>query len=550
MSPPTSSDVDLDHQSRSRSRAPRTNRTVRPAVNGRWALWLGLRVLTGLLLLVLARPAFAVEEVDRTTPRRAWTGFAAAAHDGDYDRASRYLDLRSVPRATKIVEGPDLARKLAYVLEHHVTVDPATLSDDPSDARDAYTVGTLVVEEDSVPIELTRVKNAEGSTRWVFSRATVTAIPELDRGYGPNDIEDRIPKRLRSPYVLGLAPWQWIGIVVALVLAIVVGRILVALARLFVKRVLFRTRRKSIDEVAAAARAPATLFFGIVAFRALSQILRLTLEAYAVTATVTTLVLVYAMAWLSIRVLAVVSVWIGERTEGGDELETRALRTRLLMLRRIASIGIGVIAVAAALLQFEVVRSVGTSLLASAGIAGIVVGFAAQKSIGALIAGIQVSIAQPVRLGDTIVLEGQQGIVEEIHLTYLVVRLADDRRLVAPLSKFLEQPFENWTRLGTELKGAVVIRADFAVPVDDIRSELVKICDASPFWDKRVATVRVVDTDESSLTLRAFVSAKTPDDLWELRCVVREKLTAHLVALEGGRYLPRARTQVLTPTAS
>ncbi len=507
-----------------------------------------------MLLLTLTVFLFSVaahaDELDRTTPRRAYSGFTAAARDGDFDRAAKYLDLRSIPFAKRTTDGPELARSLAYVLEHHVTLDETALTDDPGDARDTISVAALVVEEDTVPIELARVRLPDGSSHWVFAKSTVSAIPELTRAYGPNRMEDRVPRALRSPYVFGLAPWQWIGIVLAVAGAVLVGRIFVGIARLLVKRVLLRKRKKEIDLVIAAGRSPATLFFGVLAFRLLSPLLALTLAASSVVAGATTLVLIYAIAWLSIRVLAVATTWLGEREATGDALEARALRTQLSMLRRIVSIAIGIVAIATALLQFEVVRSVGTSLLASAGIAGVVLGLAAQKSIGALIAGIQVSIAQPLRLGDTVVIEGQQGIVEEIHLTYLVVRLGDDRRLVAPLSRFLEQSFENWTRLGTDMKGAVVLRADFAVPIERFREELVRVCEESPFWDKRVATVRVVDADDASIALRAFVSAKDPDDLWELRCLVREKLNRLLVELEGGRYLPRQRTQLAPVTTS
>ncbi|CAN5158048.1 hypothetical protein BH09MYX1_BH09MYX1_06910 [soil metagenome] len=502
-------------------------------------------LLLALAVFLVAFSALA-DDVDRTTPRRAYSGFMAASHDGDFERAAKYLDLRSIARAKRANEGPALAQSIAWVLERHVTVAEGTLPDDPADPREVITAASLVVDEDTVPIDVARVRSADGSVRWMFAKSTVTAIPELTVGYGPNRMEDRVPRALRRPYVLGLAPWQWIGIALALVVAAIVGRVAVAISRIAVKRFLRRVRNKSIDEVASAGRAPSTLFFAVLTFRGLAPLLSLTLAASGVVSDASTLVLLLAIAWLSIRLLAVVPTWVGLRETRGDALEARALRTQLSMLRRVASIAIGIIAIAAALLQFEVVRSIGTSLLASAGIAGIVLGLAAQKSIGALIAGIQISIAQPVRLGDTVVIEGQQGVVEEIHLTYLVVRLGDDRRLVAPLSRFLDQPFENWTRLGTDMKGAVLFRADFTVPIDRFRKELVKICEASPFWDKRVATIRVVDSDASSITLRAFVSAKSSEDLWELRCVVREKLNEVLVELEDGRFLPRQRTRVMT----
>lgn len=502
-------------------------------------------LLSLLALLFVARLSSA-EELDRTTPRRAYVGFMAAARDGDLDRAAKFLDLHALPKAKQATDGPELARTLAYVLEHHVPSAEATLSDDPKEPLETLSIGTLVVDEDPIAIELTRVRATDGTARFVFSKSTVAAIPELERAYGPNSLEDRLPRALQSPYVLGLAPWQWIGLALSILVAIVAGRALVGVSRIGVRRFFKKSKNRSVDQVASAGRAPATTFFAVLTFRLVSPVLKLTLTANSVVSVTTTLALIMSVAWLSIRVLAVITTWLEQREESRSTLEARALRTQLSMLRRIAQIVIGIIAVATALLQFDVVRSVGQSLLASAGIAGIVLGFAAQKSIGALIAGIQISIAQPLRLGDTVVIEGQQGVVEEIHLTYLVVRLADDRRLVSPLSRFLEQSFENWTRIGSESKGAVLFRTDFSVPLDAFRKELAAVCEASPFWDKRVATIRVIDSDASSLTLRAFVSAKNPDDLWELRCLVREKLNHFLVELEGGRYLPRSRGQVVT----
>ena len=501
----------------------------------------------------------AENSVDRTTPRRSYTGFVAATQAGDFERAATYLDLRTVPKSKQSIEGPELARDLGYVLERRVSVDASSIPDEQEagDPKGTVTVVSLTVEEDMVPIQLTRVRFPDGTSRWVFAKATVTAIPELDAAFGPNALEERMPKVLRAPYVLGLAPWQWIGLVVLAALALLLGRVLVMILRITVRRLL-RVRSKDADTVALATRAPAAIFFAVLAFRAAVPRLDLTLSARSVVGTATTLVLIFAVAWLSIKVLEVVAVWILERAlvrdddappstrHGEHEVKVRALRTQLFMLHRVASIAIGVIAVATGLLQFDAVRTVGTSLLASAGIAGIVIGLAAQKTIGALIAGIQISVAQPVRIGDTVVVDEQQGVVEEIHLTYVVLRLVDDRRLIAPISRFLDHSFEDWTRVGTELKGAVVLRVDFATPVEVLREELSRICKASPSWDGRACAIQVIDSDATSLSVRARVSAANADALWDLTCEVREKMAAFLAKLEGGRYLVKIRGASVT----
>jgi small-conductance mechanosensitive channel len=217
------------------------------------------------------------------------------------------------------------------------------------------------------------------------------------------------------------------------------------------------------------------------------------------------------------------------------------MRTHAVILRRVASVTIVFLAGTVVLLQFDAVRNVGVSLLASAGVVSVVVGLAAQKSLAAIIGGIQFSFAQPVRMGDGVVVEGEFGVIEEIYLTFVVVRLWDRRRLVLPVAYFLEKPFQNWTRGTTDMLGTVLIKADFATPVDALRAELKRICDADPKWDRMACSLSVTDSDATSMTLRAVVSARDSSSLWDLRCNVRERLIAFLAKYEEGRYLACVR---------
>jgi small-conductance mechanosensitive channel len=203
------------------------------------------------------------------------------------------------------------------------------------------------------------------------------------------------------------------------------------------------------------------------------------------------------------------------------------------------------------LMQFAVVRSVGVSLLASAGLAGIVFGLAAQKTIGNLLGGIQLSITQPVRIGDTVIVEGEWGQIEEINLTYVVVQIWDQRRLVLPISKFLEDSFQNWTRSETELLGTVFLYADYRLPVAAAREAFEAIVRAEEKWDERAHGLVVTDLTERAMQLRCMVSAKDASDAWDLRCAVREKMIAWLQEHEGGRYLPQLRVgaEVDAPSA-
>lgn len=248
------------------------------------------------------------------------------------------------------------------------------------------------------------------------------------------------------------------------------------------------------------------------------------------------------IGWLLFRVVLVAEDIISTRlvVNGAVRADARGNYTQLQSFRNIAGFLIALVSVGLSLLSFAGVRELGTSVLASAGVVGIVVGFAAQKSLATLVSGLVLAIAQPIRIGDVIVVEGQQGTVEEITLSYVVVRLADLRRLVLPVGQFLEKPFENWSRVSPEMLGNVLLYLDYTLPVEDLRLELKRLLDASPRWNKRSWSLEVVDATDRALVVRAQMSADDPPTTWDLRCEIREKLIAFVRAQHPGA-LPRAR---------
>jgi small-conductance mechanosensitive channel len=211
-----------------------------------------------------------------------------------------------------------------------------------------------------------------------------------------------------------------------------------------------------------------------------------------------------------------------------DNLKARKIVTQVRILRRIASAVVVVLAVGLVLLQYEPFRELGTGILASAGIVGIVIGVAAQNTLSDLIAGIQIAITQPIRVDDVVIVEGDFGWVEEITLTYVVVRVWDRRRIVMPITHFVEKPFQNWTRTSADLIGSVFLHVDYRTPVPDLRDQLQEIVADSEYWDGDVCALHVTDATERSIQLRALASATDAPQLWELRCEVREELIAYL----------------------
>jgi small-conductance mechanosensitive channel len=252
-----------------------------------------------------------------------------------------------------------------------------------------------------------------------------------------------------------------------------------------------------------------------------------------------------ALAWLVVKLLTIIRKLIMSHYEVGakDNLRARQVQTQLQVLERIAIFIVVVIAAAAMLMTFDQVRQVGVSILASAGIIGLVVGFAAQRSLGNLIAGIQIAITQPIRLDDVVVVEGEWGRIEEITLTYVVVRIWDQRRLVVPINYFIEKPFQNWTRTTAELLGTVYLYADYTIPVQRVREELHRILEASDLWDKRVWGLLVTNTTDRTVELRALMSTQDSSAAWSLRCHVREQLLEFLQK-NFPASLPRVRVEM------
>lgn len=225
-----------------------------------------------------------------------------------------------------------------------------------------------------------------------------------------------------------------------------------------------------------------------------------------------------------------------------DNLGARKLYTQIRVLKRIALVVVVVVTLAVVLMSYPRLRQLGAGLLASAGIAGIIVGFAAQRALGNLLAGFQIATSQPVRIDDVVVVEGEWGRVEEITLTYVVIRVWDLRRLVVPISYFIERPFQNWTRSSSELLGTVHLHVDYTVPVAAVRQELHRILHASEHWDGRVWNLQVTGAGDRTVELRATVSAADSGAAWELRCEVRENLIEYLQR-HHPEALPRFRVE-------
>jgi small-conductance mechanosensitive channel len=337
--------------------------------------------------------------------------------------------------------------------------------------------------------------------------------------------------------------WLWPAIILvsAIFLAFIVHFVIFALAKRVVKHTDETIGNSLLRRAEKATRWIFPLLAVILALPALpvrSELVEMLRHAVG-------LGVIAALAWVIILLADVFgdAVYARYRTDIADNLTARQIRTQITVLRRIFALLVIVVASGIGLMTFPAIHQLGTSLLASAGIAGIVVGMAMKSTLSSLIAGLQIALTQPIRMDDVVIVNGEWGRIEEILTTYVVVRTWDLRRLVVPLSYFIENVFQNWTRRTSDLLAVVYIYADYTAPIEELRHEFRRILESTPLWDQKVCVLQVSDVSEHTLQIRALTSAADSGKAWDLRCLVREQL----IKFQHEKYpnsLPKARAEI------
>jgi len=287
---------------------------------------------------------------------------------------------------------------------------------------------------------------------------------------------------------------------------------------------------------------PTRLIFPLLAVLVVLPGLPLTPKLMSALEHIMGLSLIAAIAWLLVLTIDIAADLLAERyrIDVADNLLARRVQTQFQMLRRIMIVVVAIITLAIMLMTFPAIKHIGVSLLASAGLAGLVVGMAMKGTLANLIASVQIAFSQPFRLGDAVIVEGEFGWIEEIGTMYVTVRIWDLRRLVLPLSYFLDHPFQNWTRTSSELLANTLLYVDYTVPMEELRQELKRICESSKLWGGKLCVLQASDASEQTVQLRALMDARNSSDAWDIRCLVREKLIEYLQKNYPGS-LPRHR---------
>lgn len=354
-------------------------------------------------------------------------------------------------------------------------------------------------------------------------------------------MQDYISELLRR---WNLPPYAWNLLIVAA--AIIIGLTI----RLLLSQLVKRRYRHGNDQVLKRSYfvhivQPLSVFIPLVIFDLLLPILRLPNVIRNRLDHAMEVLLVISFAWLLIRLVRVAQEFVHRRVDihTADNLRQRRLLTQLMYIRQVINIIIVLLAVGAVLLTFETMRKLGTGLLAGVGVGGIIIGFAAQRSLGNLLAGFQIAFTQPIRIDDEVVVEDQFGVIEEITLTYVVVKIWDERRLILPINYFIEKPFENWTRQTSAVHGTVFIYTDYRLPVDWLRKTFLQFVHGHPLWDKRTASMVVTNLKESVMEIRGLVSGSSSGNVFDLRCAIREEMI-RAIAEHYPHCLPLTRAEV------
>jgi small-conductance mechanosensitive channel len=340
--------------------------------------------------------------------------------------------------------------------------------------------------------------------------------------------------------------WQQLGaiawpLLVALVLGLLVRRALLAVAQRAQAHAATRTRARVVQVIAIPAAVALPLLFLAVAVATTP----LAPDTVARIQHWLGIGVLLCATWLAVRAVGAVELRILREhpVDVEDNLAARRVQTQTRVIAGVIQGAVILVGVSLALMTFPAIRQIGATLLASAGIIGLVAGIAARPVFGNLIAGLQIALAQPIRLDDVVIVEGEWGRIEEITSTYVVVRVWDERRLVVPLQWFIEHPFQNWTRTSAQLLGTAFLWLDYRTPMAEVRAELQRICNDDPRWDGRVCVAQVTETTERTIEVRLLVSARNSGDLFDLRCALRERMLEFLNARHP-QALPRLRADL------
>ena len=460
------------------------------------------------------------------TPREAMENLLLSVRDGDYPRAAWSLDLSRIPRDKQDLQGPRIAAELGYLIRHEIWFRWEELPDRPDGVGDRLSLsqntlsdsgnksltrslllGSIDLDGRPVDIRISRIKPAGQDPVWVFSSRSVEPIDALYEAHGPSAFEKSLPGFLRKQHVFQIALWQWLGLILFLGIGLGVG----TLFQRIVQSLIRQSNRPGVTNLARGLHIPLTFTIGLWVFqRMVESFLRLGGPVLTIVKPLIWLLIALGLVWTAQRLVTSLTEQLRRRYMHDDQNRSSGLVTRITVLKHVLSVAVLIVGVSLALSSFQWFRMVGLTLLGSAGVAGIILGISAQRTLGNLFSGVQLAITQPVVVGDSVLFEEDWGTVEEIAMTYLVIRTWDLRRIIVPLSYLVDHPIQNWSKQDESLIKPVYLKVDYDVDIEALRQEFERVLHDNDNWDGSTpATLQVTESDDNSLTLRASAALTT-----------------------------------------
>lgn len=492
------------------------------------------------------------------TPQETLRQFFEAGRQGQFVKASRTLNLAPIPIADRPWYAPYLAERFYYVLNKQPWINRSIIPDredgqldgegtqpapDAGKPRRSIKIASIPLNQWDVEIRLERFKPPGGPAVWLFSPSTVEKIIPLYQAYGPGPLIHLFPATIRMHLFNGDPLWHGIILVVAALVSAGLG-LLIERGLSF----LFQRFGNTLARVIASrTQGPTTLLVSAFMFYYIAYtLLSLSGPVFGVFEPIVSILLIAAVTWFGTRVIEllaeVYSNLYKDKIALEEESEARKLLTHISVVRRLVMFcavcgGVGV-----GIYQARVFDTWSTSFLASAGIISVIIGIAAQNVLGNLLAGVQIAVTQPARIGDSVSFEGNWGYIEDIGFTYVTIRTWDARRLIVPVAYFIAHPFENWSMRESNVLSVIHLFVDYGINVEMVRAKFAELLKACPLWDGRAGPLlQVIGVREDGMELRALCSAKDGPTAWDLSCLLREQLVAFLQSLDHGRYLPKRR---------
>lgn len=498
----------------------------------------------------------APEALDRTTPMGAVESFLSATRAERYDEAAHLLDLGRIPVDRQAERGPELARKLATVIENHVWLDWDGLPDRPDalvegglgstpragEFRRSLVAGELDIGSHTVPLRLRRVKPDGADPVWVFAPQSVDNIDALYGRYGPGWLHEWFPAEWQTKSWLSLQRWEFVALPAILLLAVGIFFLL----RGIFGRLAAATPWRAASTAFHAARTPLALL-GATAplYWATSGFVTFSAPVTAILSPALIAFMVLAVTLALLRGLDRLIQHFANRLVGDPESEydqhQRQLYTTIYAVRRIVLLLAFVVALGVVLMQLQVFHAIGVSLLASAGVLTVILGIAAQPILGNILSSLQIALAKPIRIGDSVDYEGRWAYVESIFFTYVCLRTWDERRMIVPVQYFISHPFENYSIVDKKMTRVFLLTLDPRTNVSELRDAYLEIARADEdVMQDEILKVLVVDQNQNGIVVRFYCTAKDPTTAWNMHCRLREQ-TLDWIRVHHPEWWPRQR---------